>query len=69
MIDPRGRVVDALAMDVRGVVDVIVPIRGREASKSGWVAKLDPHLNGLAILVLFAAFAGVGRLRQRAGEN
>ena len=69
MIDPRGSVVDALAMDVRGVVDVTVPIRGREALKSDWIAKLDPHLNGLAILVLFAAFAGVARLRQRVGEN
>ncbi len=69
MIDPRGRVVDALAMNVRGVVDVIVPIPGQESSNTDWIAVLNPHFNGFAVLFLFAAFAGLSRLRQRVEEN
>ena len=69
VIDPHGRVVDALAMNVRGVVDVAVPIPVRKGSGIGVVATLNPHLNGFLVLFVFAAFAGVARLRQRHREN
>ena len=64
VIDARGRVVDALAMNVRGVVDVELPVP--DAPPSSF---LQPRLNGFAILFLFAGFAAVVRIRQGLRAN
>ncbi len=64
VIDARGRVVDALAMNVRGVVDVELPVPDAPPS-----SLLQPRLNGFAILFLFAGFAAVVRIRQRLRAN
>jgi apolipoprotein N-acyltransferase len=64
VIDARGRVIDALGMSVRGVVDVELPVPDAPPSSI-----LQPRLNGFAILVLFAGFAAIVRIRQRLGAN
>jgi apolipoprotein N-acyltransferase len=64
VVDSRGRIVDALAMNVRGVVDVELSVP--EAPPA---SLLRPRINALAILLFFAAFAAVGRARQRLWAN
>ena len=69
VIDPRGRVVDALAMNVRGVIDVLVPITGLATTKIGGLPKVSPSLAGFAVLFLLAASACLIQLRQRYRVN
>ena len=64
VIDARGRVVDALALNVRGVVDVELPVPDAPPARY-----LQPRLNGFAILFLFAGFAAVVRIRQGLPAN
>ncbi len=60
VIDSRGRVVDALAMNARGVVDVVVSIPKRQLPSF-----LKPHVVGITILFLFALFGATMSARQR----
>ena len=68
-IDSRGRVVDALAMNVRGVIDVVVPIAEPSATKIGGLPNVSPSLAGFAVLFLLAASACLIQLRQRYRVN
>lgn len=68
VVDPRGRVVDALAMNVRGVIDVALPIPAK-ARPGATAFAVNPRLNGFVVVGLFAAFAVLGRLRQRYRPN
>lgn len=52
VIDPFGRIVDALAIDARGVLDLSVSVPQAYASPIG-----DPRTNGLAIMAVFALIA------------
>lgn len=63
-IDMRGRVMDALALNVRGILDLEVQLP--EAPNA-----LNPQrqLAGYGILVFFALFAFTGRMRQRLQAN
>ena len=56
VIDPYGRVTDALAMDVRGVIDLTLPIPA--AAGSG-----VPRLAGFAIIAMLLLAAAAMRLR------
>lgn len=51
VIDARGRIVDALALNARGVIDVSLPIE-RQRPSGG-----NPRLAGLAILLLLGMLA------------
>ena len=64
IVDPSGRVVDALAMNVRGIIDVSVPVAASSAAR-GPVWQPD----GFLVLFLFAVAAGGLKLRQRLGAN
>lgn len=52
VVDSRGRVVDALTIDARGVIDVRVPIGVRDGVSAG-----RRSINGFAIMILLAATA------------
>ena len=64
VIDARGRVVDALALNVRDIVDVEL-----EVPDAPPASIFRPQLNALAILALLASFAFIGRIRQRLPAN
>lgn len=64
VVDPRGRIVDALAIDARGAIDVRVPISGQAVVSSG-----QRRINGMLIMLLFALFACVSNVRQRLRAN
>lgn len=57
-VDPFGRVIDALALDVRAHVDIGVPIVRAETAPVG-----DPRLNGLVTVLFFGLLAGGFRVR------
>lgn len=63
VIDARGRVLDAYALNVRGTLDVTLPVSARSAQPLG-----DPERNGLLVLALLAvagiAMSLVQRLRR-----
>jgi apolipoprotein N-acyltransferase len=64
VVDSRGRVIDALAVDARGAIDAHVPVSGR--------ALLSPdqrRINGLLIMLLFALIAFTLNVRQRLRVN
>jgi apolipoprotein N-acyltransferase len=63
-IDNRGRVVDALAVNTAGVVDVTVPFSGQRAT-----GFLRQRLVGPLILAALATFACGMRMRQRLRVN
>ena len=52
VVDPRGRIVDALAIDARGVIDVRVPIWRQDTVSAG-----QRSINGLAVMLLLGAAA------------
>ena len=54
MIDQRGRIIDALAMDTRGVIDVTLLLGRYDKLTFGY-----PGINGLVILFAFGAI-GLG---------
>ncbi|TGV98391.1 apolipoprotein N-acyltransferase, partial [Mesorhizobium sp. M2D.F.Ca.ET.145.01.1.1] len=49
VVDPRGRVVDALAIDARGAIDVKVPV-----SEQTVISSRQRRINGTLIMLLFA---------------
>jgi apolipoprotein N-acyltransferase len=64
VIDQWGRVVDALAVDTRGVIDVTVPFRS-----PGTITRLPSRFIGVGILFGFAALALGMKLRQKLRSN
>ena len=69
LIDPQGRIVDALGMNVRGIVDVVVAIPAAKDSEIGAMAWVQPRINAFVTILLFAALAGLLRLRQQYRSN
>jgi apolipoprotein N-acyltransferase len=64
VVDPNGRIVDALAINARGAMDVQVPIAKRTV-----VAANQRRVNGFLIMLLFAFVAGALSVRQRLRVN
>lgn len=64
VVDPRGRILDALAIDARGAIDVQVPI-----SNQAIVSSSQRRINGLMIMLLFALAAFTMNVRQRLRAN
>jgi apolipoprotein N-acyltransferase len=64
VVDPRGRIVDALAIDARGAIDVRVPISNQAVLSSG-----QRRLNGMLIMLLFAIAACIFLVMQRLRVN
>ncbi len=64
VVDTRGRVVDALAMNVNGIIDATLPVRARPAS-----SLLRPKVNAAAIMLLLAMLAAAMSVRQRLRAN
>jgi apolipoprotein N-acyltransferase len=64
VVDPRGRIVDALAIDARGAIDVRVPISNQAVVSSG-----QRRLNGMLIMSLLAIAACVFTVMQRRRVN
>lgn len=60
IIDPRGRLLEALDVGVRGVTDVDVPTPPERGQQFG-----DWRRNGMLVLAAFFAFAAVLRLSRR----
>jgi apolipoprotein N-acyltransferase len=57
VIDPRGRIVDGLAMNSRGILDVELAVPA-----SAWNSYPQARLVGFAILLILALFAAAGRV-------
>lgn len=64
VVDPHGRIVDALAIDARGAIDVKVPIAGQTVVSSG-----QRRINGMLIMLLFALVGALLNVRQRLRVN
>ena len=64
VVDPRGRIVDALAIDARGAIDAHVPISEQRIISSG-----QRWINGMLIMLLFAVAAALLNVRQRLRVN
>ncbi|TIM35993.1 MAG: apolipoprotein N-acyltransferase [Mesorhizobium sp.] len=64
VVDPRGHILDALAIDARGAIDVHVPISNRAI-----VSSSQRRINGLMIMLLFALAAFTMNVRQRLRAN
>ncbi len=64
VVDPRGHVVDALAVNARGAIDVRVPIAGQAFVSAG-----QRRINGMLIMFLFALIAFALGVRQRLRAN
>lgn len=64
VVDARGRVIDALALDVRGVLDVEIDLPDGPN-----ILNPQRQLTGYAILALLALFAFTGRIGQRLRAN
>ncbi|MEP9397998.1 apolipoprotein N-acyltransferase [Mesorhizobium sp. KR2-14] len=64
VVDPRGRIVDALSMNARGVLDAVVPLV-RQDKQMFW----KHSVNGLVILFFFGAIAAGLGLGQRLRPN
>ncbi|TIS74074.1 MAG: apolipoprotein N-acyltransferase, partial [Mesorhizobium sp.] len=64
VVDPRGRILDALAIDARGAIDVHVPISDQAIASSR-----QRRINGLMILLLFALAAFTSNVRQKLRAN
>ena len=64
VVDPRGRIVDALAVDARGAIDVRVPVSGQALVSAG-----QRRINGMLIMLLFAMIALGLNVRQRLRVN
>lgn len=60
VIDARGRVVDALAINVQGAIDATLQLSAQARALPG-----SPRLNGLFVLVLLVIFAGILTVRTR----
>ncbi|AZO09905.1 MULTISPECIES: apolipoprotein N-acyltransferase [unclassified Mesorhizobium] len=64
VVDPRGRIVDALAVDARGAIDAHVPV-----SNQAFLSARQRRINGLLIMLLFALTAVAFSVRQRLRVN
>ncbi|MBZ9678072.1 apolipoprotein N-acyltransferase [Mesorhizobium sp. ES1-1] len=64
VVDPRGRIVDALAIDARGAIDVHLPISAQAVLSSG-----QRRINGMLIMLLFGMAALMLSVRQRLRAN
>jgi apolipoprotein N-acyltransferase len=64
IVDPDGRVMDALAIDAKGVIDARIPISRREVISAG-----QRRINGFLIMVLFGLTACGLSIRQRLRAN
>lgn len=64
VVDKRGRIVDALSINARGVIDAIIPFYESDDARGGQI-----RINGLLILIFFGVF-GIGmRMGQRFRSN
>lgn len=64
VVDQRGRIVDALSIDARGIVDATIPLFRREK-----VTPWNERVNGLVILFFFGAIAAGMGIGQRLRPN
>ncbi|MBZ9821989.1 apolipoprotein N-acyltransferase [Mesorhizobium sp. CA4] len=64
VVDSRGRIVDALAVDARGAIDAHVPVSGR-----AFLSPDQRRINGLLIMLVFALAAFTWNVRQRLRVN
>ncbi|PWK68335.1 apolipoprotein N-acyltransferase [Aminobacter sp. AP02] len=64
IVDPSGRVVDALAMNVRGTIDFSLPVAAAGAASAPF-----SRVNGFLIMFLVAVTATGLKLRQRLRAN
>lgn len=64
VVDPRGRVLDALAIDARGAMDVSVPVVGQDV-----VSVRQRRINGFVVMFLFALAAVLFNVRRRLPAN
>lgn len=64
VVDAHGRIVDALAVDARGAIDVRVPVSGQALVSAG-----QRRINGMLIMLLFAMIALALNVRQRLRVN
>jgi len=64
VVDSRGRIVDALAVNARGAIDAHVPISGHALFSAD-----QRRINGLLIMLLFALTALALNVRQRLRVN
>ena len=58
IVDPRGRVVDALAINARGTIDARVPI-----ARQSFVSAGQRRINGMLIMLLFAIAAALLKVK------
>lgn len=64
VVDPRGRTIDALAIDARGAMDVRVPIYRQET-----ISAPQRRINGFVVMFLFALAACLLSVRRRLPAN
>ncbi len=64
VVGPRGRTLDALAIDARGAMDVQVPIDRQEVISAG-----QRRINGFVVMILFAVAAALFSVRRRLPAN
>jgi apolipoprotein N-acyltransferase len=64
VVDPRGRTLEALAVDARGVIDMHVPISDPDAFSAA-----QRRINGFVIMVAFAIGATLLSVRRRLSAN
>jgi apolipoprotein N-acyltransferase len=64
VVDARGRIVDALAINARGAIDASVPM-----SSEAVISESQRRLNGMLIMLLFAGLAALSNVRQRLRVN
>ncbi|WP_315919162.1 apolipoprotein N-acyltransferase [Mesorhizobium sp. SP-1A] len=64
VVDSRGRVIDALAIDARGVIDAHVPI-----SRQATISPGQRGINGYAVMMVFAVLAFATTVRRRLRAN
>jgi apolipoprotein N-acyltransferase len=64
IVDSRGRIVDALAVNARGAIDAHVPISGHSLLSAD-----QRRINGLLIMLVFAIAAFTLNVRQRLRVN
>jgi len=65
VVDQRGRIVDALSMNTRGIVDAVIPL-SPQGGESGFGS---PRISGLVILFLLGVFGAALGLGQRQRWN
>lgn len=64
VVDPYGRILDALAINVRGAIDVHLPV-----SRQTLVSAGQRHINGFVIMFLMVVAAAALSVRQRLRVN